>query len=80
MRGEFRLYTGSERQKRKQGGFLFYIGFEAGLDKYGLHSEFNKDNYMYSCFLLAIKNACNPAESVMTNLKIMTKGKLFIKS
>lgn len=80
MTGSFKLYMGTERQKRKSGGFLFQIGYPEGFEKYGLYNTFDEKNYYYSCFITAIKNACNPSDGTITNLKILTRGKLFIKT
>lgn len=84
VKGDFKFMTSSEiseeRQKRASGGFVFKVGYPAGLEKYGLFQTFEKKNYYYSCFLTAIKHACNPTEAQMVNLKIMTKGRLYIKT
>lgn len=80
LSNDFKLYVGDQRQKRKSGGFLFNIGYPAGFEKYGLYQHFDKKNYLYSCFITAIINACDPSENVISNLKILTKGKLFIKT
>lgn len=56
-----------------------YPRIDKMFNKYGLFSEFKPSNYVDNCLITSLRH-CMIDESMLTNIKIMTKGKLFIKT
>lgn len=62
-----------------QGAMLMYIVPNADkvYEKYGIFNKFDVKNYKDNCLIAVLKNA-NIPQNIINNVKVMTKGRLYI--
>jgi hypothetical protein len=80
---EIHFYDGSiiTGWPKRDAAMMMYIypKINKRFNKYGLFSEFKPSNYVDNCLIIALRY-CLVDESILTNIKMITKGKLFIKT
>lgn len=64
---------------QKQGAILLYTipDVDEKYQKYGLFSEFKIENYNDNCLIVVLQNA-NIDENHINNVRVLTKGLLYI--
>ena len=72
-----RLENPAQERARRQGGMWGFLNTSPGIDlsRYGIFSQWNKDNYEYGCFVQAMENSgvLSPAEIAQLKTMVITR-------